>query len=187
MKNKALIIVYSSLWIYTVGYGLLFGLNAPLLPSLLDQSADAFALGVFNIMGLFPLYFLVDAYQSMPIKTWKVIFLWLGFLTGAYGITLFFLENDTTVAYTRKKWQEILIGLALMLTLISFFTMTQGHPLLYFNQWTSDSLVGIMSVDFLALYALSLYRLYVNHKQKGWLYAIPLIGYGWFLIKKPSR
>ena len=187
MKNKLLMVGYVGLWVYTLVYGVLFGLQAPLFPSLLNQTADAFALGAFNIMGLFPLYFLVDGYQSMPTKTWKVLFLWLGFLTGAYGITLFFLFSESNVSYARKKWQEILMGLVFMVTIITFITMVQGDPLAFFSQWTTDTLVGIMSVDFLALYALSLYRLYGIHKQKGWLYAIPLLGYGWFLIKKPSR
>ena len=184
MKNKTLSVFYGVLWGYTVLYGVLFGFASPLFPSLINQTADRFALGFFNIMGIFPLLFLVDGLQHYSIKTWKSIFLFLGFLTGAYGITVFFLLSKPIKERTFKPFYDGLVGFSLALLVAAVVLLLQGNPGLFFMQWTQDAMVGIMSVDFLALYALSLYQLYHVHKVKKWGYAIPLFGYALYLIKR---
>lgn len=185
MKNKILPILYIALWVYTLAYGFLFGLAAPLLPSLLNQTADPFAVSFFNIMGLFPLLFLVDGLQHYPVKSWKLTFLLLGFLTGAYGITLFFLLSTPLKNRTFKPFYDGLVGFTITLLVGVMFTMLQGQPAFFFSAWTTDAMVGIMSVDFLALYALTVYQLFVIHKVKKWGYAFPFFGYAFYLIKRP--
>jgi hypothetical protein len=170
---------------YTILYGIFFGFASPLLPSLINQTADRFALGFFNIMGLFPLLFLVDGLEHYSVKTWKVLFLLLGFLTGAYGIALFFLLSKPLKERTFKPFFDGLVGFTLALLIAAVVLLFQGNPSLFFMQWTEDAMVGIMSVDFLALYALSLYQIYQVHHVKKWGYAIPLFGYAWYLIKRP--
>ena len=184
MKNKTLPVLYGVLWSYTIVYAIFFGFASPLLPSLMNQTADRFALGFFNIMGIFPLLFLVDGLEHYSLKTWKSMFLFLGFLTGAYGITVFFLLSKPLKQRTFKPFFDGLVGFSLALLLAAVVLLFQGNPGLFFIQWTQDAMVGIMSIDFLALYVLSLYQLYHVHHVKKWGYAIPLFGFAFYLIKR---
>ncbi|MEY3609891.1 MAG: hypothetical protein RLZZ264_412, partial [Bacillota bacterium] len=57
----------------------------------------------------------------------------------------------------------------------------QGHPSLFFNQFFQDSLVGIMTIDFLVLYGWSIYRSKQLFTQ--WYIAfIPIIGFGLLML-----
>ncbi len=181
--KKPLLILEIVLWTYTLIYMSLFGLNAPLWNALITQTGDPFALGLFNMMGLFPLLFLMDGWQHYALNSWRSGFLFLGMFLGAYGITLFFLLSKPKGERTNPPW-HVTVLIAILLGVIGMFlTMARGDIVLFLSGWTTDAFVGIMVVDFIALYGLSIVLTTTRDSKKGWLSAIPVIGYALWLLR----
>ena len=186
--KKPLLVLEIVLWTYTFIYVSLFGLNAPLWNALLTQTADPFALGLFNLMGLFPLLFMLDGWQHYTLKTWRSVFLLFGMFSGAYGITLFFLLSKPKEDRTNPPW-HVTVLIAILVGIVGMFiTMASGDLFLFVSGWTTDAFVGIMVVDFFALYALTIILTLSRDSKKGWLCEIPVIGYAlWLLRPNPEN
>jgi hypothetical protein len=178
---------YSSilLWlifvIYSLTYGLLFGLNSVLLPQLLQGQADGFSSFFFNWMGLVPFYFLVDASldQDRPRRSW--VPLGLGFFLGAYST----LWGYRKLTGKRKKLtlikKIILISLLLTSAWLISDALINTDSSYYFSNFFQDSLVGIMTIDFLVLYLWSLV-IAQSRYQSWWLAFIPMVGFGLLIL-----
>lgn len=181
--KQSLVLLEAILWGYTLIYIFLFGLNAPLWDQLISQTAPAFPLGFFNLMGIFPLLFLLYAWQHYELKTWKTVFLVMGFLLGAYGIILFFLLSSPKNTRHYPPWHITVLTALIIILLGIFYSMAQGDLLTYLQAWTTDAFVGIMVVDFFALYALSVLLSYHQSTKKAWFSWIPMLGFVFFLLR----
>ena len=175
--HKVAFWLWLTLVLYTIFYLGFFGGQSSLLNEILSGSADIFASSFFNLMGLVPLYFLIDYlffFQRTKMGIFPFIF---GFLGGAFSILLGY--RQTIFAKSKMAyWMKILIGVLIVLTtfiIIQGFYL--GKPELYFSVYFADSLVGIMTVDFLILYVWSVYL--AKQRFHHWYIAfVPMIGYG---------
>ena len=180
MKSSAFL-----LWIffviYTLGYVLFFGFNSPLLSSLLTGEADVFSTSFFNLMGLVPMYFLLDASFDLGRSRRSWLPLWLGFGLGAYS-TLWGYRRDSKGRRHPSFVIKILIGGLLLATGWMYGQMIFfSDPSLYFSLFFSDGLVGIMTVDFLVLYVWTIILAKQNYAS-WWLSFLPMIGFGILML-----
>lgn len=176
--------------VYTVTYGILFDFQSDLLPFLLSGNAPMFATQFFNLMGLVPIYFILDYVRFRQKSFKKSLPFFLGFLGGAYAILIgYWGEKDLPVTTNQKPrwWYQGMIVVLLLVTLLTMMngilSNTGGD---YFQEFFSDSLVGIMTVDFLVLYGWSI----VRSKQIStywWLSFLPMLGFGIVLILGQPR
>jgi hypothetical protein len=167
--------------IYTGIYLVLFTSNSELLSLLLQGQADGFSASFFNLMGLVPLVFLFDYSMYFHAKKKEIIPFLFGFLGGAYAILLGY-KNQWLHRRHRSSIYQVLLGLFILVTtwvIISGILQITNSP--YFTMFFSDSLVGIMTVDFLVLYIFSVYR--AKQLSRAWYWSLlPIIGFGLVLL-----
>jgi hypothetical protein len=179
--NKTSLALWLILVIYTIIYGFSFGFNSELLPELLQGQADGFSTFFFNLMGLVPIYFLLDAAldQDRPLVSW--IPLGLSFVLGAYA-TLWGYHRLTGKRLKSTLIKKIILSLLLIASgWLWIDAVIQTNPSVYFSQFFQDSMVGIMTVDFFILYLWSL-LLTKSRYQAWWLALIPMIGFGLLIL-----
>lgn len=184
--NKFTLVLWLSLVVYTIIYVLFIQADSMLFISILQGEADPFAASFFNLMGLVPIYFLIDYLCFQPHSKWGILPFLLGFVGGAFSILLGFQKASITHRPFTKWMQFILVTLMILTAVIMTQGLWFGNPVLYVQQFLSDSLVGIMTVDFLVLYAWSIYR----SKQlfRNWyLASIPIIGFGLLMLLNQRR
>jgi len=176
VKHKA-ISFWSSLVVYTILYGIIYGFNSPLLIRLLNGEGDPFSQQFFNLMGLFPLYFLFDFAQSSPPKKWRIIPFLGGFLGGAYVILFGYMQPVSVLK--RRSWiYSFLLWVVIIMTgwvMLQAFIL--GQPSVYFRLFFQDALVGIMTVDALVLYGWTIIRAKTISPYWYWSF-FPVIGFG---------
>jgi hypothetical protein len=176
--------LYGSLIVYTVFYLLVFGFQSTLFPLILNQTADAFSLQFFNVMGIFPLWFIVDAWLHQQGKVNERIFLLGGLFLGAYAmipLMEYLKKQPRKKAYALQLWLPIIL---LVVTIFVWFSFALANPLPYISNFFSDTLVGIMTVDFIVFYLYSLIRMQKEWTQIPYWAYIPLLGYACMLVFK---
>lgn len=179
--NKIAFSLWLSLVIYTLFYVLIIQSQSTILIDIINGVADPFAFNFFNLMGLVPLYFLVDYIFFQSHSKLGILPYLLGFVGGAFSILLGYKGSQITKR-SMKKWVQLLMMILILFTGLTFLQgFIQGQPSLFFNQFFQDSLVGIMTVDFLVLYGWSIYRSKQLFPQ--WYVAfIPIIGFGLLML-----
>jgi hypothetical protein len=180
MKSSALLL-WGFLVVYTLGYLFIFGFNSALLSSLLSGEADLFSTSFFNLMGLVPIYFLLDASldQCRSPRSW--VALWLGFGLGAYS-TLWGYRHQNQGRRNLNLLTVILLGGLIIGTGWMYVQMIGfADPRTYFSLFFIDSLVGIMTVDFLVLYGWTILLAKRNYPH-WWVSFLPMIGFGILML-----
>jgi hypothetical protein len=179
--------VYLNLWIvlvmYTIFYLSIFQPSGTLLTDLINQSADPFALNFFNLMGLIPLFFLIDGLTEGKQAWYTYLLFALGMVGGAYVLLLAYMTLQSNTK--RSKIGALIV---LLMTFLALFLISQaiaiGDPMLYFSQFSSDAMVGIMFVDFLFFYTIMVIRGTQLNKKWGYRLYIPIFGFALALIDK---
>ncbi|MEY3431105.1 MAG: hypothetical protein RIS53_3 [Bacillota bacterium] len=184
--NKIALGLWLSLVTYTSIYILFFASESIAFISIINGNADPFLLQFFNLMGLVPFYFLSD-YLCFQIRTKFGI---LPFLFGFFGGAFTILIGYKHTAFMQKpvpKLMKILLAILMFCTaFIMIQGFLQGNATLYFRAFFEDALVGIMTMDFLVLYAWSIYR--SRQLFRTWYLAfIPMVGFGWLMLWNQRR
>ncbi len=178
---KIVFVLWSLLTGYTIVYSIIFGFDSTLLPLLLAGQGDYFSTSFFNMMGLIPLLFFIDYLTHYPLKHPKIIFFIASFFLG--GFILLPAYRDFTGHHRPTKVKAILaLIVTFAISLVIGFAVIQGNPQIYFSQFFNDSLVGIMTVDWFALYALTVVIAFSRYKPYAWVSLIPIIGFGCLLV-----
>ena len=179
--NKIAFVLWMGLVIYTLIYVLFIQSDSPLLFEILNGAADPFASQFFNLMGLVPFYFLLDYLFFQAHSRWGIVTFLFGFIGGAFSILIGY-KKHRSIEVSIPKWVQALLMILIILTsVIITQAFWQGNPNQYFQLFMQDSLVGIMTIDFLVLYLWSLYR----SKQlfRYWyLSFIPMVGFGLLML-----
>jgi len=167
-------------------YGIFFGLNSTLLTTLIAGEADYFSASFFNLMGLIPLLFFLDYLTYYPIKNKKVFpFLLSLFLGGFILIPAYRDFSGESKPSLIKAIAGIFVTIAITVVMVTAFI--QGNPSVYFEQFFRDSLVGIMTIDWLAIYGLTIVIAFHRHPRYWWINLLPIIGFGGLLILENLR
>ena len=179
--NKIAFSLWLSLVIYTLIYVLFVQPESAILLDILNGVADPFASSFFNLMGLVPLYFLLDYIFFQSHSKLGILPYLLGFVGGAFSILLGYKGTQITKR-SINKWVQLIMMILILFTGLTFLqAFIQGQPSLFFNQFFQDSLVGIMTIDFMVLYGWSIYRSKQLFPQ--WYVAfIPIIGFGLLML-----
>jgi hypothetical protein len=171
---------------YTILYGIFFGLNSTLLTTLIAGEADYFSASFFNIMGLIPVLFFLDYLTYYPFHNKKVFPFLFSIALG--GFILLPAYRDFVGERKSSFIRAICVTLVtIAITFVMITAFIHGNPSLYFSKFFSDSLVGIMTIDWLAIYGLTIVLSVHRHKQYGWISVIPIIGFGYLLILENLR
>jgi hypothetical protein len=150
-----LLVIYSALHLLTNGR---FSVD---IAGLVTFTEEPYAVALFNLMGVFPLFFLLEAI-AFGHKGKTIGLHALGFAFGAFAL----------LPLTRDRHERIRIT-PVIRSIAAVGTLVAGGLVAYafrFGSWTafwtlfmSDSLIHIMTIDFIALYWLSIrntYRLF---------------------------
>ena len=165
--------VWILLVIYSVTHLLTNGHFSVDIVGLFTFTEEPYAVALFNLMGVFPLFFLLQAIASG--QKGKTIGLHaLGFAFGAFALLP--LTRDR---HERMRITPVIRSIAAVATLVAggllFYAFRFGSWANFRTLFLSDSLIHIMTIDFIALYWLSLgntYRLF-----RFWPFAcLPVIG-----------
>lgn len=175
--KKLSLILWLGLILYTIIYVIFFGRQGTLLPLMLQGQADPFAQNFFNLMGLVPIYFLLDYALSIQKKRFNYVPFLLGFLGGAYVMLIGYFQ----ATFTKRKQHFVHRVFFIILLIATAYVMMSGllfgNASLYFQQFFHDPMVGIMVIDFLVLYVWSIRRSYQLFKH--WYVSfLPMIGFG---------
>ncbi len=179
--NKVAFSLWFGLVIYTLIYILWIQSTSILLLEIINGEANPFASQFFNLMGLVPCYFLMDYLYFQNHSKTGIIFFLFGFLGGAFSILLGY-HAPHSIRRPMPWWvQGLLLLLILLTTTLIIQGFWQGDPSLYFRHFFQDSLIGIMTVDFLVLYVWSIYR--AKQLFDHWKLAfVPIIGFGILML-----
>lgn len=184
--KKIITITHFSLIVYAlVHIGTQFQLTS-LLQDMIQLDADPSLLMVFNLLGLFPLAFLLFGIQFLPMTLQDKIFLGLGFGLGGFILTVPFIKNELSPRPVSQK-----VHLGALFGLIGAVA-TLGYGLIlgdldsYMNAFIADSFVHIMTIDFLFLYLLSILLSRQVFKQY-WLSFIPVIGFFYLIFQNELK
>ncbi|MCU0104918.1 hypothetical protein N7603_04535 [Acholeplasma vituli] len=149
---------------------------------LIQLEADPYLISVFNLLGLFPLAFLLFGlrYMNMTKPTW--IGLSLGFMLGGFALIIPFTRQELKKNTVSSKVHIIaLVGLIGAILTIGY-GLILGNFSNYMSAFTSDSFVHIMTIDFLFLYGLSILLSFKVYKQP-WFSMIPVIGFFYLIFQ----
>lgn len=185
MKSSALLL-WVFLVVYTLSYLFFFGFNSPLLSSLLSGEADGFSSAFFNLMGLVPIYFLLDASFDLGRSRRSWLPLWFGFALGAYCTLWAYRHMSKGRGHPSLFKSMILVGLLLATGWMYGQMVFFSDPSLYFSLFFSDALVGIMTVDFLVLYLWTIILARKNYAS-WWVSFLPMIGFGMLMLTNQKR
>lgn len=174
-------LTYIALTSYTIFHLVFYFQNQGVLENTLILNVDPSIIALFNLMGLYPLGFLVFVTKYHEVKKLDYIPLGLGFLLGAYAITPYFFINRKP-AKKKEPWPSMiaLVGLILSLTLIGFGFIL-GNISVLMSAFLKDSFIHIMLIDFVALTLLSVWVLKGVSKHY-YLALIPIVGFFYILF-----
>jgi hypothetical protein len=167
---KYLKLAWSVLLVYSVFHLLFSYQNAGVFENIIRMEGNLLILAVFNLMGLFPLAFLLYflKYEKLPFSKNRIAGLILSFMTGAFALypVCFNLSSEKHRKNNKKLntllyYSTIIFGFSsLILLIMGIFFGNFNH---YIEMFSNDSLIHIMTLDFILLYALSIYVLKVKH------------------------
>ena len=173
-------ILWLGLIIWSVGYNVFITMNTTYLDAFFANELDGFSRAIFNVMGYFPLLFILDGFLYHRIKHYQWLLL-TAFVLGGFLVFPVYLFGTPRRAIITSKNRLSMIVVSLIFTVLSAFFLftlltTIGNTV-YFNQFFTDVFIGIMTVDFLVLYGLSILRSRDYSSRWGWLSLIPLFGF----------
>jgi hypothetical protein len=180
--RKGLFIAHVGLIAYALIHLITDFQTGTFLNDVFSNSADPTLLMVFNLLGLFPLAFILFGlkYLAMNRKQW--VLLSLGFMLGGFILTIPFIDGKLTSKPLSKRTHVIaLIGLILSVMTIGYGVIL-GQFSNYYEAFLTDSFVHIMTFDFIFLYGLSIYLSYKTFK-KPYLSLLPVIGLYYLLFQ----
>jgi hypothetical protein len=174
-------IIWLALVTYTLLYLFFFGFQSPLLTQLINGEADMFSSSFFNVMGIVPIIFLMYAFLNQSKRKWQWLPYAFGFFAGAYSV-LFGQVSQIQKQSSIRLIRTLLLVLSILgLTWFYINGWFFGRPSAYFELFFEDALVGIMTIDFLVLYAWSI--LLAKHHYQAWYWAwIPMIGFAGLML-----
>lgn len=173
-------LLWIGLLIWTLVYVTTITTNTTYLEAYFANELDGFSIAIFHVMGYFPLLFILDGFIFHRIKHWNWV-LWTAFVLGGFlvfPVYLFGQVRKQTIVQGQRVW---ILGLAIVFTLLSAYflwTLFSTIPTtLYFDSLLTDVFIGIMTVDFLVLYGLSIGRSLTFSSRWGWISVVPLLGF----------
>lgn len=157
------------------------GFDSPFYGALIKGQADPFGFMVFTLMGLYPLSFLLSNFiLKRHMTLTDKILSGLSFAFGAFALLPSYFKP-----YVRKDRPDIIrstfmvwtgLGLTLMVMVYGFML---GDTSSFFESFFADTLIHIMTLDFITLTFLSV--LIASEHTRFWHWVlIPLIG--WWAI-----
>ncbi len=176
-------------WAYVilVGYSLIhvlfFFRNNGVLMDIIEMKADPLVFSLFNLMGLFPLSFLIYAwlYEDLTKKDYPYFI--FSFMLGAFALTPYFLKTKEVPRLRKHRPKLFLLVMSVISMLVIIYGLTLGSFINYGNAFMSDSFVHIMTFDFLFMIGLSAYLMYPI-KKRWYIAFIPVVGFYYLLSTK---
>lgn len=180
--KKILAIAHALLIIYAIFHLIIQFQITDTFGELLILEADPYLIAVFNLLGLFPLAFLLFGfrYLNMTKSTW--VSLSMGFMLGGFALTVPFINQDLNKKKVSHKIHMVaLIGLIGAVITIGY-GLILGNISDYIDAFRTDSFIHIMTLDFLFLYLLSILLSFKVYRQP--YYAlIPVIGFFYLIFQ----
>jgi hypothetical protein len=173
-------ILWLGLIIWSVAYNIFITTNSTYLDAFFANELDGFSSAIFNVMGYFPLLFILDGFLYHRIKHYQWLLL-TAFVLGGFLVfpVYIFGQPKKEVTTSKNRLSRILVS-SIFTAFSAFFLWTlistMGNTV-YFDQFFTDVFIGIMTVDFLVLYGLSILRSRDYSTRWGWLSVIPLFGF----------
>lgn len=149
--NKKLMIIY----IIFVGYSLFsmfFNRSVSLdFLALFQLQGDLLLVMIFNMLGVFPLYYLlvVSTYEKQAFYVYLLF--GLSFMLGAFATIPGFLLLKGKQKVWTKFQERAFIALPLILLLMTIIGIMFGDIAYYFDLFLNDQFVHIMTIDFFVL------------------------------------
>jgi hypothetical protein len=180
---KYLKLAWSVLLVYSVFHLLFAYQDAGVFGNIIRMEGNFLILSIFNLMGLFPIAFLFYflKYEKLPFSKARIATLILSFMTGAFALypLCFNLNNEKHLKNDNRlnkllNYSTIIFGLvSLVLIMGGLFLGSFSN---YFEMFSNDSLIHIMTLDFILLYVLSIYILKVKNLKYQYAF-IPVFGF----------
>lgn len=171
-------ILWLMLIIYTALHLFFWSASMIDLVSLFNMNVDPLIFMMFNLLGVFPFAFLLFTIKhQVEMKMKHKVGLALGFVSGAFSLypTLSYLDYTKDVKKTNITKYGSIVSIVLTIILL-LYGILLGNITTYIYYFLSDSLVQIMTIDFVFLYVLSIHLAYKKSK-KWYLVFIPLLGF----------
>ncbi|MFA7376408.1 MAG: hypothetical protein WCZ13_02785 [Acholeplasmataceae bacterium] len=173
-------------WAYVlfVGYSLIhvlfFFRNNGVLMDIIEIKADPLVFSLFNLMGLFPLSFLIYTwlYEDLTKKDYPYFI--FSFMLGAFALTPYFLKVKEAPRLRKHRPKLFLLMMSVISMLVIIYGLSLGNFNDYISLFMSDSFVHIMTFDFLFMIGLSAYLMYPI-KKRWYLGLIPVVGFYYLL------
>lgn len=180
--RKGLFIAHVGLMIYAIIHLTTHFQAGTFLNDVITNNVDPTLLMVFNLLGLFPLAFLLFGLKYLEMNQKQWVFLSMGFMLGGFILTIPFIDSKFTAKPVSKKTHLVaLIGLILSVMTIGYGVIL-GDFNLYYEAFLNDSFVHIMTIDFIFLYGLSIYLSFKTFK-KPYISLLPVIGLYFLLFQ----
>ncbi|CDR30328.1 Uncharacterised protein [Acholeplasma oculi] len=173
--RKTITIGYMILIIYTIVHLTFNFSNGNILINIFMLQVDPLILAVFNMLGLFPLAFILFAFTTNKLNKLDFVPLLFGFVLGGFASTPYFIYKEKPLFRKIKWFKEI----ALVGMIMTFFTilggLLMGNIHAYIDAFLNDSFVHIMTIDFIFMVFIS--PLILKPISKYYLLGlIPIIG-----------
>ena len=180
--RKGLFIAHVGLVLYAVFHLITNFQAGTFLSDVVSNNIDPTLFMVFNLLGLFPLAFLLYGLKYLEMNRKQWVFLSMGFMFGGFVLTIPFIEGQIQSKKVSKRTHIVaLLGLILSVMTIGYGIIL-GDFSAYYQAFLSDSFVHIMTIDFIFLYGLSIYLSKISH-QKYWIAGVPVIGLFYLLFQ----
>ena len=180
--RKGLLVAHALLIIYAIIHLLTHFMDGGVLQLLLKNDGDPYLIMVFNLLGLFPLAFILFGLKYLKMSKTDWAFLGLGFMLGGFMLTIPFIKGTLKPKTISKRVQiTALIGLIITVLIIGYGIIL-GDLNVYIDAFKSDSFVHIMTIDFIFLYGLSVYLSYKSMRLP-WISLIPVVGFYYLLFQ----
>jgi hypothetical protein len=180
--RKGLFITHMALIVYAVVHLLTNFQAGTFLNDVMSNRIDPTLFMVFNLLGLFPLAFILYGLKYLDMNRKQWVLLSMGFMLGGFILTIPFIDGKLQSKPVSKKTHLVaLIGLIISVMTIGYGVIL-GDFGQYYEVFLTDSFVHIMTMDFLFLYGLSIY-LSFKTIEKPYLSLIPVIGLYYLLFQ----
>jgi len=149
--NKKLLLVYIVFVSYSL-ISMLFNRSVTLdFFALFQLQGDLLLVMIFNMLGVFPLYYLlvVSTYENQPFYVYLLF--GLSFMLGAFATIPGFLLLKGKQKTLTKFQERAFIFIPLILLLMTITGVVFGDISYYSNLFINDQFVHIMTIDFFIL------------------------------------
>ncbi|WP_025724751.1 hypothetical protein [Acholeplasma granularum] len=153
--KKIITFSYVLLIIYTI-YHLVFKYSSlNLLSDIFSMNVDPLILAVFNLLGMFPLTFLLFAITTNKLNKVDFIFLFLGFVLGGFAVAPYFIYKKNPKYRNIRVFKYTSFILMFTTIIIIIFGLILGNFQVYLNAFLNDSFIHIMTIDFIFMIFIS--------------------------------